>query len=87
MLVSPYSALPVGCMIKRLLVVEPVAVLYWVHMKIDVQRYSKISLSFYCWRVASETVPCLVCCRAVTRPTKPRLCRNPILISLCCAVL
>ena len=31
MLVSPYSTLPVGCMIKRLLVVELVAVLYWVH--------------------------------------------------------
>ena len=31
MLVSPYSVLPVGCMIKRLLVVELVAVLYWVH--------------------------------------------------------
>ena len=31
MLVSPYSALPVGCMIKRLLVVELVAVLYWMH--------------------------------------------------------
>ena len=31
MLVSPYYANLVGCMIKRLLVVEPVAVLYWVH--------------------------------------------------------
>ena len=31
MLVSPYSEGKVGCMIKRLLVVEPVAVLYWVH--------------------------------------------------------
>lgn len=32
MLVSPYSAVQVGCMIKRLLVVAPVAVLYWVHI-------------------------------------------------------
>ena len=31
MLVSPYSALPVRCMIKRLLVVALVADLYWVH--------------------------------------------------------
>ena len=31
MLVSPYSALPVGCMIKRLRLVELEAVLYWVH--------------------------------------------------------
>ena len=31
MLVSPCFTLPVGCMIKRLLVVELVAVLYWVH--------------------------------------------------------
>ncbi len=31
MLISPCFTLPVGCMIKRLLVVELVAVLYWVH--------------------------------------------------------
>ena len=31
MLDSPYSAVQVGCMIKRLLVAELVAVLYWVH--------------------------------------------------------
>ena len=34
MLVSPYSEGKVGCMIKRLLVVEPVAVLYWVHAQL-----------------------------------------------------
>ena len=31
MLVSPYSEGQVGCMIKRLLVVELVAALYWMH--------------------------------------------------------
>ena len=31
MLVSPYSAVQVGCMIKRLRLVELAAVLYWVH--------------------------------------------------------
>ena len=31
MLVSPYSALPVGCIIKRLPVVWLATVLYWVH--------------------------------------------------------
>lgn len=33
MLVSPCFTLLVGCMIKRLLVVELAAVLFWVHMK------------------------------------------------------
>ena len=33
MLVSPCFTLPVGCMIKRLLVVGRAAVLYWVHMQ------------------------------------------------------
>ena len=42
MLDSPYSAVQVGCMIKRLLVVEPVAVLYWVHMTVpEKTRYRR----------------------------------------------
>ena len=45
MLVSPYSVLPVGCMIKRLLVVELVAVLYWVHMKRE--RSKKLTSPVY----------------------------------------
>ena len=38
MLISPCFTLPVGCMIKRLLVVELVAVLYWVHMKSEMPK-------------------------------------------------
>ena len=39
---SPYSVLPVGCMIKRLLVVDLAAVLYWVHMKVpEKTRYRR----------------------------------------------
>ena len=42
MLVSPYSEVQVGCIIKRLLVVEPVAVLYWVHMTVpEKTRYRR----------------------------------------------
>ena len=50
MLVSPYSEGQLGCMIKRLLVTEPVAVLYWVHMKsneLQVQR--QVSIPFFAW--------------------------------------
>ena len=50
MLVSPYSEVQVGCIIKRLLVVEPIAVLYWVHMKsneLQVQR--PVSIPFFAW--------------------------------------
>ena len=42
MLVSLYSEVQVGCIIKRLLVVEPVAVLYWVHMTVpEKTRYRR----------------------------------------------
>ena len=69
MLVSPYSALPVGCMIKRLLVVELVAVLYWVHMKSEMPKMQRPSIlqrqdiqscflynySLYQWEIAMHT--------------------------------
>ena len=44
MLVSPYSVLPVGCMIKRLLVVELVAVLYWVHTTVPEKTRGYINI-------------------------------------------
>ena len=44
MLVSPYYANLVGCMIKRLLVVEPVAVLYWVHTTVPEKTRGYINI-------------------------------------------
>ena len=55
MLVSPYSALPVGCMIKRLLVVEPVAVLYWVHpFSLPLSAFSRPTCS--CIRIEKRNI-------------------------------
>ena len=57
MLVSPYCVLLVGCMIKRLLVVELAAVLYWVHMKCSWNFEWKCVLYLVCVsKVESMTV-------------------------------
>ena len=57
MLVSPYSEVQVGCMIKRLLVAEPVAVLYWVHMQSSCFFRANVLFEHGMWNYNWQVLP------------------------------